>query len=510
MSDQSNNKRIAKNTIMLYIRMFIATIVGLYTTRVVLQTLGVEDYGIYGVVGSITAMLGFLKTSMSGSTSRFLAYDLGIGNQEKLKDTFSAAIIIHVIFAIAIIFLGETVGLWFLENKLVIPIGRMEAAKWVLHMSIISSAVTITQVPFNSSIIAHERMGVYAYVEIVNVVLKLLIVYLLAIGNFDKLKLYSTLVLVVTLIVSLIYYLYSIKNFEETRIKLNCKINDIQRIMSFSVWQMFSSLCMSFKQQGQNFIVNIYKGVALNASLGISDMLYGTLTGLSYNMLSAFNPPIVKAYAAGDYIKMTNLISNAAKMSFLLLSFFSVPFIINVRFLLELWLGKVPDYVCEICTIALVFNCFGVVNSVVSYSINATGKNRNKAIIIGSSMLIGLLVLWLTFYADMPILYSFCAFYIGTPIMLIGCMVEAKRKMPFLSIRSLVKDGIMKPSFIAVSVYIFVCIIAFFINHAILKLIVTTITSSLLFAISTYIFILNGSQRGFVKRKLKIFKFYKV
>lgn len=503
MSDnESNNKRIAKNTIMLYIRMFIATVVGLYTTRVVLQTLGVEDYGIYGVVGSIIAMLGFLKSSMSSSTSRFLSYDLGKGDMYKLRDTFSAAMIIHILFAAVIAVFGETIGMWFLENKLVIPVGRMDAAKWVLHLSVIASAVTITQVPYNSCIISHERMGIYAYMEIVNVFLKLFIVYLLTIGNCDRLKLYVSLTLAVTILMSSLYRIYCVRHFIETRIVWKWNREDMKRIMGFSVWQMFSSICMSLKQQGQNFIVNIYRGVTLNASLGISDMLYGTLTSLSYNMLSAFNPPIVKAYANGDYVQMSKLIMNASKMSFMLLAFVSVPFIINMHFILELWLGKVPEYVCEICSIALVFNCLGVVNAVYSDSINATGKNRNKTIIVGLSGLIGLITLCVTFYLELPIIYSFCAFYLGTPIMLVGCMIEAKRRLPFLPLFALFVDGLLKPSFVAISVFSVVFLLKSFFQTGFVQLSVTSFVSSLLFLYLIYQFILDSSQKKMLNYKI--------
>lgn len=199
MPDQSsNNKRIAKNTLALYLRMFLTMMVGLYTSRVVLATLGVEDYGIYGVVGGVVGMMGFLNASMSGATSRFLTFELGRGDKERLAKTFSSALIVHIIIALIVLLVSETVGLWFLCNKLVIPEGRMAAAHVVYQLSIFSAMLTITQVPYNSSIISHEKMDIYAYVEILNVTLKLLIVYLLVIGNFDKLILYAILTLAVS------------------------------------------------------------------------------------------------------------------------------------------------------------------------------------------------------------------------------------------------------------------------------------------------------------------------
>ena len=201
----SNNKRIAKNTVMLYIRMLLSTVVSLYTSRVVLQVLGVEDYGIYGVVGGVVAMFSFLNSTMAGATSRFLTFEMGKGDKERLKDTFSSALIIHVGIALLVLILAETVGLWFLNNKLVIPEGRMGAAHWVYQCSILSTIFGITQVPYNALIISHERMGIYAYIEILNVSLKLLIVFLLTIFTIDKLKVYVVLVLTVSIIIRMIY-----------------------------------------------------------------------------------------------------------------------------------------------------------------------------------------------------------------------------------------------------------------------------------------------------------------
>lgn len=213
----SSNKRIAKNTLMLYIRMFISMLVGLYTSRVVLATLGVEDYGIYGVVGGVVGMMGFLNASMSGATSRFLTFELGKGDKERLAKTFSSALIVHIGIAIVVLILAETVGLWFLSNKLNIPAERMQAAHWVYQLSILSAMFGITQVPYNAAIIAHEKMDVYAYIEILNVTLKLLIVYLLTIGDFDKLKFYAVLTFAVSLIIMMIYRIYCLRHFKESR-----------------------------------------------------------------------------------------------------------------------------------------------------------------------------------------------------------------------------------------------------------------------------------------------------
>ena len=266
----SNNKRIAKNTIMLYIRMFISMVVGLYTSRVVLATLGVEDYGIYGVVGGVGAMMGFLNASMSGATSRFLTFELGRGDKDRLAKTFSSALIVHIAIAIIVFILAETVGLWFLCNKLNIPEGRMEAAHWVYQFSILATMLSITQVPYNATIIAHEKMDVYAYMEILNVTLKLLIVYLLTIGDFDKLKLYAVLTFAVSLIIMMIYRIYCLRHFKESRFHWVWDKTYLTPLLSFSGWNLYGNFGGIAGNQANNFVINSFFGVVMNAAASVA------------------------------------------------------------------------------------------------------------------------------------------------------------------------------------------------------------------------------------------------
>ena len=248
MADQSaNNKRIAKNTIALYFRMIVTTLVSLYTSRVVLNTLGVEDYGLYGVVGGVVIMFSFLKATMSGATSRFLTFSLGKGDQKDLDDTFSTSLIIHIGIAIVILILAETVGLWFLECKLSIPDGRMTAARWVYQFSVLSMMVTVTQVPYNASIISHERMGIYAYVELLYVVLKLLVVYLLLLGDFDRLIFYAALIFGVNLLIATIYRVYCVKRFSECHFRFVWKKEKIVPMLTFSGWDLYGNMAYTFK-----------------------------------------------------------------------------------------------------------------------------------------------------------------------------------------------------------------------------------------------------------------------
>ena len=335
----SNNKRIAKNTIMLYIRMFISMVVGLYTSRVVLATLGVEDYGIYGVVGGVVAMMGFLNASMSGATSRFLTFELGRGDKDRLAKTFSSALIVHIAIAIIVFILAETVGLWFLCNKLNIPEGRMEAAHWVYQFSILATMLSITQVPYNATIIAHEKMDVYAYMEILNVTLKLLIVYLLCIGNFDKLILYASLMLAVSILIMMVYRIYAIHQFPEAHFHWIWDKTYLRPLLSFSGWDLYGNACVIARQQGTNFLINIFYGVVFNAASGIATTVQGTISGLAFNIILAFRPQIIKQYAKGNVEDMSKLVGNAVCFTTILFGCMSIPLILETHYIMKAWLG---------------------------------------------------------------------------------------------------------------------------------------------------------------------------
>lgn len=343
----SSNSRIAKNALMLYIRMFLTMIVGLYTSRVVLNTLGVEDYGIYGVVGGVVAMLGFLNASMSGATSRFLTFELGRGNKKRLADTFSSAMIVHIGIALVVFVLAETVGLWFLVHKLVIPEERMTAAHWVYQCSILSAMLNVTQVPYNATIIAHEKMDVYAYVEILNVTLKLLIVYLLTIGNFDKLVLYALLVLTVSVLIMMVYRIYCIRHFSESHFHWSWNSAILRPLLIFSSQTIIANMSYSFREQGILFALNMVFGVIANAASAITSVINGVISQFSFNVLAAFNPRIIKLYAIEKVEESCRLIILASRYSTLLLLLIIIPFFFETEQILSIWLTQVPKYTIQ-------------------------------------------------------------------------------------------------------------------------------------------------------------------
>lgn len=377
-----NNKRIAKNTLLLYFRMILIIIVGLYTSRVVLNTLGVSDYGIYNVVGGIVAMLAFLNSAMVAASQRFISFELGTGNMEKLKKVFCTSVSIHIVLAFIILLIAETLGLWFVNTHLNIPPERMEAANWVYQCSILTLLVTIVSVPYNSCIVAHEHMKAFAYVSIVEAVLKLLIVYLLLLGNFDKLIFYAILVVAVALIIRIIYGIYCKRNFEECTYRFVFDKQLFKEMFAFAGWSIIGNFGFAFKDQGSNVILNLFFGTAVNAARGIALQVNGIISNFSNNFTMALNPQITKQYAAGDVEASVKLVYAGCRYSFYLLLLIAVPVMINIDYLLQLWLGTVPEYTSQFLMLALIAALIDVMARPLVTALQATGRIKIFQIVI--------------------------------------------------------------------------------------------------------------------------------
>jgi O-antigen/teichoic acid export membrane protein len=354
--------------------------VGLYTSRVILTTLGINDYGLNVVVTSAITVFFFLNGSIAGATSRFLTIELGKQDFEKLKRTFSAAITIHIIIALIILILGETIGLWYLENKMVIPEGRMTAARWIYQLSLVSAMITVIQVPYNASIIAHEKMNVYAYIEILNTCLKLGIVYLLIIGNFDKLILYAILTLCVSIVITLIYRAYCIRRFEECRYKFEWDKKIIYPMFSFSGWNLFGMVGISAKDQGVNLVLNLFFTTVANAAYGIAYQVFAAIEHFAFSFIVSARPQIVKYYSTGKIKEMRSLMNNVSKFASLLLFSLCLPLILEIKFILNIWLGKVPEYTVIFCYLFLVNALIFPLNTILNTAIEATGKIKQATI----------------------------------------------------------------------------------------------------------------------------------
>ena len=378
---ESNNKRIAKNTVLLYVRMFFIMLVSLYTSRVILDVLGVDDYGIYQSVCGIVGFLSFLNGALGTGTSRFLTFELGTGNFEKLKKTFSTTISVHLILGLIILLVAETGGLWFVYNKLQIPAERFEDAVFAFHFSILTAICSILIVPFNAAIIAHERMSFFAYIGIAEVVCKLGVVYMLAIGNIDKLRLYSILLFVVQTIILLLYIFYCRKNIPESKAKPSIDKSIFKDIMSFSGWSLFSGGSIALNNQGIIVLLNMFFTPAIVVSRTISIQVNSATTQFVTNFRTAVNPQIVKKYAAKDYEGSASLLLESTKFSYYLTFILSLPLYFLAYPILNLWLGQVPEYCEAFLKIILIQGLFQVFDTSLYVALYAKGQLKENALI---------------------------------------------------------------------------------------------------------------------------------
>lgn len=385
-----NNKRIAKNTVYLYFRQLLVLVVSLYTSRVVLAELGVVDYGVYNVVAGVVVMFTFINSSMATSTQRFLTFELGKGNFESLNRTFSASLNIHIAIGLLIIILAETIGLWFVNAKLVIPPDRMLAANIAYQCTVLSFMLNITQVPYNASLISHEEMNVYAYMGILEALSKLGIAFLLMIYGGDKLIFFSILMLVVHACLLLIYRSYCYRKYSECTFSLFWDYKLYRSLTSFAGWNLFGSIAWVCRGQGLNILLNLFFGPSLNAAKGIADKVSHSVMGFIRNFNTAMNPQITKSYAVGDTNAMEDLCYRGTKFSFILLFLIALPTMVNIDFILSLWLVEVPEYTAVFVILVMVDALLDVLLGTSQFitAIQATGNIKYYQIIVGISIML--------------------------------------------------------------------------------------------------------------------------
>lgn len=395
MGNGINSKQIGKNTLLLYFRMFVVILVGLYTSRVVLNTLGVSDFGLYNLVGGIVSMASFFNTAMVAATQRFLAYEIGRSDEDRLSKVFCTSINIQVIIIILVIIIAETLGLWFVNSKLNIPPDRIVAANWVFQASIVSFAINVLSLPYNSAIVAHEKMSAFAYISILDVGLKLLIVFLLPLFAFDRLIFYSILIVCVTLIIRLCYTIYCKRHFSECSYQLIIDKNLTKEMFAFSGWTMVGSLGFSFKDQISNIILNLFFGTTLNAARSIGSQVSAHVKTFAMNFTMALNPQITKQYAAGNIEASKKMVYFGSRLSFCLLSVVAIPVILNVDYILQLWLGIVPEYTSQFVIFSIIVALIYTLSECVTKAIQATGHVKWFQIGVSLIVLSELPIAWL-------------------------------------------------------------------------------------------------------------------
>ena len=388
MADISaNNKRIAKNTLILYIRMFVFMAIGFYTSRVILNTLGVEDYGVYNVVGGIVTMFTFINGALASATSRNITFELGTGNKEKLRAVFGTGLTIHGIVSLIIILAAETIGLWLFYHKMQIPVDRMDAAMWVYQLSVLSAALSIMMVPYNAAIIAHEKMSAFAWITLLDAILKLVIVFLLVVIPYDKLIIYALLFFLVSVVDQLIYVIYCFKHFPESHSGFLWNNIILKEMSSFAGWSLFGNLAGVAFTQGVNILLNIFFGPVVNAARGVAVQVQSIVQQFIRNFQVALNPQITKSYAANELGEMHKLMFRSARFSFLLMFFISLPVLLETNFLLVIWLKIVPENTVLFFRLIMCTSLIYATANPLIIANQATGIVKNYQIVCGCILL---------------------------------------------------------------------------------------------------------------------------
>ncbi len=384
----NSNKRIAKNALALYLRSFVTLLIGLYTSRVILQALGVEDYGIYNVVGGFVSLFSLISVSISGSVGRYLTYELGRGDINKLKLVFSTSIFVLIGLSLLVVIATETIGLWYLYNKMVIPPNRMNAAFWVFQLSVFTFVLSLINAPYTASVISHERMHIFAYLSIFDASCKLSICYLVMFSPIDRLVYYAILFSLVGVFDQCFYVWYCKRNFAETRFQMFFDKTLFKGMFNFAGWNFIGSSAAVMRNQGASLLLNAFGGPVVNAANGIATTITGVVSGFVNNFTQAFSPQITKRYAAGEYESLMTLLIYGSKYSYYLLFLLSFPVMLNAHYIFKIWLGIVPEYTVPFCRWIFIFLLAESVSRPIITAKNATGRIRNYQIVVGGVLLL--------------------------------------------------------------------------------------------------------------------------
>ena len=498
-----DNRRIAKNAIFLYLRMFISMAVSLFTSRVVLHTLGVMDYGIWNVVGGVIGMFTFLNASMSGCTNRFLSFELGRGDMAHLQKVFSSSLTVHIIIASIILLLGETVGLWFLNEKLVIPPDRMLAANIVYQTTVIGCMVSVTQVPYNAMIMANEKMNVYAYAEVVNVCLRLAIVYALVLSPIDKLVTYGLLSLLVTFGFSVFYRVYCTTRFQSCKFRLTLERQVVMPMLSFSMWDLYGSASVMARTQGVNMLLNMFFTVSMNAASAVATSVQNAVMSFAGNLLAAFRPQIVKTYACGDFSDTVKLIRRASVYTTFLLLVLTLPLLLEIDYVLGLWLKAPPPYAATLCVCVLLFNLVANLSNVVVSAVHATGHIKRSSLINGSLYLLVVPFSYFGFKRGMAAEWA----YIFNVVAVCGGLTQnafvVAKFVPGFSVVRYFLHTLFPMLACSLAAYVAALAVSSSMESSFVRLCATFASSGVLLSALFYLFLFDRGEQKFIREKIK-------
>ena len=440
--EQQNNERIAKNTMFLYFRTLVIMAVGLYTSRIVLQVLGVEDFGIYNIVGGVVSMFALLSGSLNVASQRFLAFELG-KEQPNIQKVFSSTVTIHVILAILIFSLLEILGVWFLNYKINIPPDRINAANWVFHCSVITFCISVISVPYNAAIIAYEKMSTFAYVSIFEALSKLAVVLALLKIKHDSLIMYATFMMLVALVLCFIYGIYCHIYFKECRYNFIIDKDLFYPLLKFSGWNFIGTSAGVLNTQGINILINLFFGVVLNAAKGIAmqvEYVFNTFVG---NFMTALNPPIIKAYASQNYDYLNKMIFSGTKAAFFLFGVISLPIFVNAELILSIWLKNVPNYSVLFVRLGIIFTLSQNLSQCLYTAMLATGKIKKYQIIVGGLSIMAFPTAWIFFKIGLGAEWGYGAMIIFSVVCLVARLCLLQEMIPGFQAKDYVKKVLL-------------------------------------------------------------------
>jgi len=501
------NKRIAKNAVFLYFRMFVSMAISFFTSRVVLQALGVEDFGVFNVVGSVIVMVGTLTGALGAATGRYLTYGIGLKDLKRAQVIFSTAFYIHLTLSILFVLVAETLGLWVVNTQLNIPEGRMFAANIVYQVSIFSAALGMTQAPYGACMSAHEHFGIVAYFSIADSVIKLLIAYATLYSSFDHLIFYATLYIMRSVMFRIIYRVYCIRKFQEAHL---IRVHDwtlVRGMLSFSGLSAFSSIAGVTYGQGITWLVNRFFGVAVNAASGVAMQVQGILYSFIQNVTSAFRPQIIKEYACKDYDRVQQLVLTGTKISSGMILLPTIPVVINIDYLMSLWLEEVPPMAPVICQIYLIKNVFNCLNPLPSNGVTASGKIKDVSLLSALMYLITLGIVYVAIKLTHSVVATFLCELILPAATGFLYAYYLRKYMPAFSIRKYY-FGTVAPLYISAFLSIFATItLCRGIEGKLSYFIVTSVVSLVLTAALVYGLVFDKNSRRvvneYVTKKLK-------
>lgn len=502
-SHSENTKRIAKNTLMLYGRMLFSMVVSLYTSRVILNALGVVDYGIFSVVGGFVSMFSLISSSLSSAVSRYLTFELGRGDKERLTKAFSTSLLIHVCLAIIVLFTAETLGVWFVNNKMTIPANRIYAANWVFQTSVLSFLFGILRVPYNASIISHEKMSVFAYMGILDTTLKLVIVLLVAHNHweFDNLIVYSVLLLVISIVLLILCLWYCLSHFEECNLRIDFNKEFWREISSFSLWSFIGCAAGILKDQGVNVLFNTLVGPVLNAARGIAGSVNNAVSSFAGNFMTALNPQITKSYATGDKQYTYYLVERGSRFSFYILLFLAIPILLETDFILTIWLKQWPEHSSNFVRLILLLSMIDSLSNTLITLQNATGRIRNYQLVVGTILLLNFPLSYICLKVGLEPEST----YVVALIIAVMCLMVRLlfvRKSAHLPLKNYMKNVVLNVSMVGVVALLIPSALHILMPYGLGRLLVVISASIISTTLSIFFVGCTNGERSFITDKM--------